>query len=296
MARRRIRHFGGRALAFIPGDPPENYPPLWCRADAERGGFWITLNRLSEIAKEAKRKALEEKRAKRAATQTRFGKGSGKAGGGRGAAHKIHHWRSVNKNLTAKGCPICHHSQLWKLWLLSGYGQRKHYWDAWPAETMTRREIMKLCLAGTITRERKKWLLSQKGVFRFCELRDQLVKSRPSELEELQKEQKYADRVFDAYMRVHRDEHKPDDDYNIWIIFGVPYDPQRDYLPYRPKDQQVAPTDPIAIPTASHIPDETDLSDGAIIQTGPEPDQKALSTHQKQFSSNFHNQESHGDA
>jgi hypothetical protein len=196
MARTRVRHFGGGLFNFYKGEPPVYYRPGSYRLDETKGGFWVS----HAYEKVLKTKALEERRAKRLLNRARFGEGSGRAGGGRGAAHKIFHRAAVNNGIQSSDCPICLHRKLWTLWLTSDDGRWKDKWEAWPETELLRRELRKLDY------KKRRSLMRDPGILHVMKV-DQ-AKSHPKEVEELKEMQRIVGLSFDRYMTMHRFEHK----------------------------------------------------------------------------------------
>jgi hypothetical protein len=196
MARHKIRHFGSGLFNFYKGEPPAIYRPGSYRLDEARGGFWVS----HAHEKSVKAKALEERRAVRLANRTRFGKGSGRAGGGRGAAHRIFHHAAVNNGMQSSDCPICLNRRLWTLWLTSDDGRWEDKWEAWPETELLRRELRKLDY------KTKRSLMKDPGVLHVMKL--DLAKRCPTEIVELKEMQRIVGLSFDRYMKTHRFEHK----------------------------------------------------------------------------------------
>jgi len=105
MARPKIRHFEGKAYRLRPGETLEQAvarDKLYTLSDEEI--IWMGM----EIPGPRKLGKWEK---------PRVGKGSGRAGGARGATHAVDHRRLVHPGTTVHDCPICQYGiKLWRLW------------------------------------------------------------------------------------------------------------------------------------------------------------------------------------
>jgi|SRR6266850_2671306 len=196
MARPRIRHYRGVPFNYFRGSPPESLRPGSYRWDETKTGYWVSHAYLKIL----KQRAREERRAARLLNRTRFGEGSGRAGGGRGAAHKIFHRAAVNNDTLSADCPICLHRKLWILWLTSDCGRWTDKWEAWPETELLRRELKQLDY------KQRRSLMRDPGDLHLMKI--DLVKRYPAKIEELKEMQQVVGLFFDRYMRTHRFEHK----------------------------------------------------------------------------------------
>jgi hypothetical protein len=196
MARPMIRHYSSGLYNYFKGEPPSSLRPGSYVWDENKEGYWVSHGHLKIL----RQKALEERRAIRLANSTRFGKGSGRAGGGRGAAHKAHHLEAVNNGTPSLDCPICYHRKLWSLWLTSDYGRWADKWEGWIERELLRKELSKMVL------EKKKSLMRDIRALHILKL--DLLKKSQKEIEELKERLREADIFFDSYMRKHRFEVK----------------------------------------------------------------------------------------
>src|ERR1700676_2274015 len=126
VANRKIRWFYGLPHVFLKGEPSiEIHPSLYIR---EENGYWLKMKKLISLQREKIQKEKEERRARRPLR----GPGSGRAGGGRGAAHARFHLCAgeLNYDTKSEDCPICLSKKLWKLWKSTNYGQQPGWLDA----------------------------------------------------------------------------------------------------------------------------------------------------------------------
>lgn len=183
----KTRWFHSLKYVALKGDPsPEIHPSLIEKMD---GVYWLLEKKFKSMERERK---LRGREARRAARPLR-GPGSGRAGGGRGAAHYRFHLRdgSINHDTKPGDCPLCFGGKLWKLWLETDYGRLPGWLDA-------------LRPSIGYYRRSKRWkLLGQSGkVYQAIPSQKWVPpsKQKPPTLERLEA----CDDFFDGYMRAHR--------------------------------------------------------------------------------------------
>jgi hypothetical protein len=108
MGRHKIRHFEGKAYRLYPGETLEQAVEF-CNLCAEDILFFGTETEAETLRVEWN------------ADKPRVGKGSGRAGGARGATHAVDHRKHVHPGTPVEVCPICKYGmKLWRLWILTG--------------------------------------------------------------------------------------------------------------------------------------------------------------------------------
>jgi hypothetical protein len=141
MPRLRIRHYHGVECVFFPGEPPaalRSGAVIRC----VEGGYYVTRAFLEHKQKEETRQKREALKVRRLVRGIRFGLGSGREGGGRGAAHTHHikRWGTVPGTPPVR-CPYCFDQKLYRRWLNLPFDE-EHRRQRWNAETLMIEELL----------------------------------------------------------------------------------------------------------------------------------------------------------
>lgn len=218
MAHLKIRHFEdvfkqkARPFVFFKGEPPTFLRPGSFRLDSD--GYWLSQGHIKWLSEQRVLREREERRAKRLKEAPRFGKGSGRAGGGRGAVHaRDKHNENVTNDIKPSDCTICYHRRLWTLFLASDYGRWTDVWEAWPEE-----QLLRMSLARMDRKERRHLMSNPLELHNF---KQNLPAQFPDDFRALKDQLGRAGIVFDQYMRTHRFEHKRE--FCVFVHFGIQF-------------------------------------------------------------------------